>query len=310
MIPTQVINPHILKQFLELNEDILCRKFPETKISKNIGRPRIGLRWVLIAICVFARTQNIVWRDLPQKLNYCDFLIKERKLRAIPSKSTFHRVWMQVSEVNLNSWIRMIGYEDSRSSIKDLVIDSSGFELRPGSIWRHVKWTKTKISKTSSLFRKIHLAIALPSRTIVGIYSSEAKKSDCKAFGPLIIRVYKRLLTRIRRAHADKAYWDEKIVGYLCQERITPVIPCKANSKINGIYDFMDFQVRYQKKYPGIYKKNTKHYLRAEVEHVFGEVKLQYPILRDRYLHNKNKSLLCHFLWYNHKNRLRRLKIC
>ncbi len=307
MFPAQIIHPHVLSEFIHLNEDILRHKFPERKIYSNIGRPRIGLRWVVIAICVFARTQNIVWRDLPSKLRYCDFLIDQELLNTIPSKSTFHRMWMQVSEANLSSWIRMIGYADSRSSIEDLVVDSSGFEKQPGSRWRHVKWTKTLISKTSGEFRKIHLAIALPSRAIVGIHGSEAKRYDSKAFGPLILSVYQRLISRTKRLHADKAYWDEKIIGWSYQEGITPVIPCKNNSKINGIYDFIDFQVRYQKQYPGIYKKNSKNYLRAEVEHVFGEVKLQYPILRDIYAHNKHKSLLCSFLWYNHKNRIRRL---
>ena len=307
MQPTQIIDPLYLSEFIHSNESILINKFSEAENSKKIGRPRIGLTWVIIAICVFARSQNIVWRDLPSKLKYCDFLIDEGYLTSIPSKSTFHRMWMQISEANLSSWIRRLGFEDSKDTIADLLIDSSGFELRPGSIWRHVKWTKTKISKTSTLFRKIHLAIALPSRAIVGIYGSEAKMYDSVAFAPLVLKVYKWLKPKIQRVHADKAYWDEKIIGYLYQEGITPVIPCKINSKIHGIYDFMDFQVRYQKQYPGIYKRNTHNYRRAEVEHIFGEIKLQYPILRDRYLHNKDKTLLCHFLWYNHKNRLRRL---
>ena len=308
MNPTQIIDPQVLSEFIHSNEDILRHKFPEQKIRSNFGRPRIGLRWIVIALCVFARTQNIVWRDLPSKLKYCDFLIDQGLINSIPSKSTFHRMWMQVSEANLSSWIRMIGYEDSRSSIEDLAVDSSGFELRPGSIWRFIKWNRSLLSKNSKLFRKIHLAIALPNRAIVGIHGSEAKRFDSKAFGPLILSVYKRLIPKIKRLHADKAYWDEKILGWSCQEGITPVIPCKSNSKINGIHDFMDFQVRMQKQYPGIYRKNTKSYLRAEVEHVFGEIKLQYPILRDIHPHNKYKSLLCSFLWYNHKNRIRRLK--
>lgn len=137
-------------------------------------------------------------------------------------------------------------------------MDSSGFELRSGSIWRHIKWGRSLISKNSTLFRKIHLAIALPSKAIVGIHGSEAKRFDSKAFGPLILSVYKRLTHRIQRVHADKAYWDKKIIGWSYQEGITPVIPCKKNTKINGNYDFMDFQVQYQKQYPGIYRKNTK----------------------------------------------------
>jgi hypothetical protein len=89
---TQVFDPLVLQEFLQLNEGILKRKFPEPKNSSKQGRPRIGLLWVLAAICVFARSQNIVWRDLPYKLCYCHFLINDGFLLAIPSKSTFHRI--------------------------------------------------------------------------------------------------------------------------------------------------------------------------------------------------------------------------
>ncbi|MCY3413415.1 MAG: transposase [Candidatus Heimdallarchaeota archaeon] len=308
MRPTQIIDPLHLSEFIHSNESILRNKFPDQEKSTNYGRPRVGLRWVLIAICVFARSQNIVWRDLPSKLSYCDFLINEGYLTSIPSKSTFHRMWMQVSEANLSSWIRMVGFQDSTHEIEDLLVDSSGFEIRSGSIWRFIKWQRSFLSKNSKMFRKLHIAVALPSRAIVGIHLSDIKRFDSKALGPVLLSVYKRLIPQIKRFHADKAYWDEKIIGWCCQEGITPVIPCKTNSKINGNYDFMDFQVKYQKQYPGIYRINTRNYLRAEVEHVFGEIKLQYPIIRDQLKHNKHKSLLCQFLWYNHKNRLRRLR--
>jgi len=309
VLPTQTINPHVLQEFITSNEAILRPKFPDAKIITKYGRPRIGLRWVIVAICVFARSQNIVWRDLPPKLYYCDFLIEEGYLTRIPSKSTFHRMWVQVSKANLNSWIKRIGYEDSNFSIEDLVVDSSGFEIRSGSVWRYIKWQRSYLSKNSKMFRKVHLAIALPSRAIVGIYISKIEKYDSKALGPLLVRTSKRLIRKIKRFHADKAYWDNKIIGWCTQEGITPVIPCKSNSVDHGTSSPIDLLVRQQRKIPGLYRRNNKIYLRAEVEHVFGEVKLQYPIIRDRKNHNKHKSLLCQFLWYNHKNRIRRLRI-
>ncbi|MDH5647355.1 MAG: hypothetical protein OEZ01_15200, partial [Candidatus Heimdallarchaeota archaeon] len=91
------------------------------------------------------------------------------------------------------------------------------------------------------------------------------------------------------------------------QENITPVIPCKSNSKDHGTSSLMDTMVRMQRKMPGLYKLNNKTYLRAEVEHVFGEIKLQKTILRDYKQNNKLKTLLCSFLWYNHKIMSRRL---
>lgn len=52
---------------------------------------------------------------------------------------------------------------------------------------------------------------------------------------------------------------------------------------------------------------NENYSIKEEVEHVFGEIKLQYPIIRDHIEHNTDLCLLCQFLWYNHKNRLRRM---
>ncbi|MDH5404454.1 MAG: transposase [Candidatus Heimdallarchaeota archaeon] len=140
--------------------------------------------------------------------------------------------------------------------------DSSGYEIRSGRIWRFIKCQRSFLSKNSKMFRKIHLAVALPSRAIVGIHLSDINKFDSKALGPLLLSVYERLIQKIRLFHADKAYWDEKIIGWCYQEGITPMIPCKSNSKISGKYSFMEFQVRYQKNI----LESTKETLKVSLE--------------------------------------------
>lgn len=308
MFASQIINPHVLQQFILLNEYILRIKFPEARITSKRGRPRIGLRWVLVAICVFARNEQITWKKLPEKLSNCNFLIENGYLSKIPSKSTFHRVWSGVSKANLNSWIRKIGYELSKSNVEDLVVDSSGFETKIGSIWRIVKWDRRLLSKLSKLFLKIHIAVALPSRAITSIFVSESAMHDAKAFGPLWLRMSKRLIPKIKRTHLDKAYWSENIIGLLDQEGIQAVVPCKRNSIDHGYEDPMDQLVRMQRKMPGLYKKNYKTSLRAEVEHVIGNTKQSPPVLLDRRMHNKLKTLLCAFVWYNHTIRVKGVK--
>lgn len=259
------------------------------------------MRWVIVAICVFARLNNITWRDLPIKLEFCDFLIKEDYLTAIPSKSTFHKYWNDVTEANLESWIRMSGFSLTSKQDRDIVIDSSGFELIIGKFWRLVKWGKSYISKTSSIFCKIHIAVALPSRAIVAIETSKSIDSDAKMFGPLWKRCYKRLLRWVSRVHLDKGYWTENIINFLHQEGKKAIIPCKKNSVDHGTDSPMDLLIRQQKKIPGLYKKNNRTHLRAEVEHVFGEGTLYHVVPRDIKKRNKRKTLLCIFLWYNHE---------
>ena len=121
--------------------------------------------------------------------------------------------------------------------------------------------------------------------------------------------MYVRVIRWISRVHLDKAYWSENIINFFHQEAIKSVIPCKSNSRDHGTGSPMDLLVNYQRKMPGLYKKNNKIHLRAEVEHVFGVVRLFHILLRSRKRNNKLKTLLCSFLWYNHELMIQELKL-
>ena len=301
MITTHTIHSPVLKDYLQIHEPFLTAKFPEPKKETAKGRPRIGARWVVMAIILFARAHGITWRQLPLQLASCHFLVEQGYLRSIPSKSTFHRYWEQITLKNIESLIKKVGPSHVSCEDEDMAIDSSGVELLIGSWWRQAKWVKKPISKTSSIFRKVHLAVALPSRAIVSIVITASTTHDTIGFGALWTRMYQRVIRFVRRVHLDKAYWSENIINFLNQEGIMAVIPAKSNSKDHGSDSPMDQLVRMQRRMPGLYRKNYKTYLRAEVEHVFGEVKMRKLVLRDYKMHNKYKSLLCHFLWYNQK---------
>ena len=98
---------------------------------------------------------------------------------------------------------------------RDLAIDSSGFELLVGSIWSLLKWGKRTICKSSSLFLKVHLAVALPSRAIVSIEVSKTTVHDSVAFGAVWKSLYKRVARLLQRVHLDKAYWSENHINFL-----------------------------------------------------------------------------------------------
>jgi hypothetical protein len=59
------------------------------------------------------------------------------------SKTTFHRAWQNVRVESLENWIRAMDYntavewEDSECSV-----DSSGFKITTGNLWRYLKWQK------------------------------------------------------------------------------------------------------------------------------------------------------------------------
>ncbi|MCY3413324.1 MAG: transposase [Candidatus Heimdallarchaeota archaeon] len=308
MSRTQIIDPHELRIFIEIHQDFLRPKFPEPRKTSKRGRPRIGLRWVVIAICVYARVSNIIWEDLPTRLKNCGFLIDEGYLRSIPKRSTFHDYWNEANTSSWRSWIRMSGHALTSDRDQDIAIDSSGFKMIIGKVWRLIKWKSNAIVKTSDIFCKVHLAVALPSRAIVAIETSRSRVHDSVAFGPIWKHMYARVKRRIKRTHLDKGYWSENIINLMHQEGKQAVIPIKSNSVDHGTSSPMDLLIRQQNKMPGLYRRNNKTYLRAEVEHVFGEVTLYHVIPRDYKMDNKLKTLLSMFLWYNHERLVKEVR--
>ena len=147
----------------------------------------------------------------------------------------------------------------------------------------------------------------MSSRAVVGIKSTSSLVHDAIGFGLVWVSMSKQL--KIKRVHADKAYWSENILGFLNQEGIMAAIPCKANSKDHGTDSAMDRQVRFQKRSPGLYRRNHRVNRRSAVEHTFGNIKLKKPILRDTTMRNKTKTLLCSFLWYNHELKVKEVMI-
>ncbi|MDH5402427.1 MAG: hypothetical protein OEY49_08050 [Candidatus Heimdallarchaeota archaeon] len=90
-------------------------------------------------------------------------MIHEGYLYSIPSKTTVHRIWIQINPPNRNTWIKRIGYENHKLLIEDFDVDSSGFEIRSRSVWRYIKWQRSYFSKNSKMFHKVHLARSIPS---------------------------------------------------------------------------------------------------------------------------------------------------
>jgi len=301
MLLLQKLDPHVVKQFIELNKDLVRRRFAEKRVGdrRKGGAPRLGERWIIVLLCVIGRMEGVPWRTLPLKLSLCEFLTREGYLRAIPSKTTFHRVWQNVRVQSLESWIRALGYNTAvKWEDSECAIDSSGFKVTTGNLWRYLKWAKGQLKKTSKLFRKVHIIISLPSRTVVSLTTSPSTAHDSKVCSKLFQTLPKRLIKRFKCVHLDGAYWDENIMGWITQEGMYPDVPPNKNSIDHGTNSPQDLRVRAEKNYPGLYRRNHHPERRASVEHVFGLIKLRPPIIYDRKVNNKLKTLLCPFLWY------------
>jgi len=296
----QTFTPQVVQMFIALLKPFARRRFPEPRRTSNRGRPRCGERWVLVLLCLYAKSVNTRWRDIPEKLSLCDFLLEQNLLAYIPSKSTFHRVWQDTPVSSIESLIRSIGYKVAIiGGDIAFAVDSSGFKIIVGCIWRLLKWEVKKLTKTASIFKKVHIGVSLPSRAIVTITTTLSTTHDSVASGILFKNLSKRLLKKYKRMYGDSAYWSENILGWLAQEGVVPVIPPKANSKDHGTNSPQDLIVRAHTHYIGLYTRNFHPEFRAGVEHVFGCVKLDDLRIFDRKPSNQIKTLLTPFLWYN-----------
>lgn len=304
----QTLNPHKVKEFIMINEPFLRTIVKEEKKESKRGRPRIGEKWIIVALVIIGRIEGISWRALGEKLELCSFLIEEGWVRSIPSKSTFYRVWRSVELQLLEQWTTMLGEAVSTSggrSAKALAIDSSGFKFRQSSLWRFVKWTKGALKRTSKVFRKFHIIISLPSKAIVSLTHSASNAHDLSAVGRLWSQLSSSILSSCRRVYADSAYWSENFVGLILQSSIFPVIPPKRNAVTHS--PVLGPLVSFLRRYPGLYRHNHHPEYRSSVEHVFGLLKLSPPHLSDRLPSTLLCTFYCHFLCYNYLLLLRTL---
>ena len=255
---------------------------------------------MIVALVVIARIEGIAWRKLGEKLAWCDFLVEEGWMTKIPSKSTFHAIWRGIDKRLLEQWIILQGKEiTSRKEVKGLAVDSSGFKNRQASLWRFLKWSKGGLKRTSRLFRKIHLIIALPSRAIVSLTHSHSNTHDSKVFGGLWQKLPPTLLRPNRRFYADSAYWTENIVGLIKQHGLHPVIRPKSNALIDN--PLLGPIVRAHRFYPGLYNHNHHPEYRSSVEHVFGLIKLSFPPILDRLPSTILNTLYSPLICYNYR---------
>ena len=129
--------------------------------------------------------EGVVWRKLPHKLAGCRFLVEEGYLTRSPSWQKFWQVWNGLRKEALRNWIKTLGTELAKQDGDSLAFDSFGFKVMEGKFWRYLRWDPSFLTKASALFQKVHIAVEVRSRAIVGIRISKSKRHDSQLFNPL-----------------------------------------------------------------------------------------------------------------------------
>ena len=293
------IHPAELESLLTSFKPFLCERFPSPEKSSNgRGRPFIGPRWVLVALGLIKSDQPMTWRSFAKALSLCKDILAKFGVFNIPSKTTLHRYWKHALEGPLRQILTEIGWNIAGQGVKDLAIDSSGFQVKVGSLWRLLKWDRGKLKKTSCHFEKAHILVDTRSQAVLSIQFTTSYDHDINLVRPLIRRaqIYSGVTYRL---HGDKAYHDEVLQEELLNRGLKLIVEPKKNMVDHGTSSFRDKAVRFYQSNSGLWHATFRTYLKASVEHVFGVIKLRSIPMNARREAMQHKQLLARFLMYN-----------
>ena len=293
------IHPAKLGSLLDSLKPFLYKRFPAPERSDNRrGRPFIGPRWVIVALGLIKSDQPMTWRSFEEGLDLCEEVLAKYGVLNIPSKTTLHRYWKQTLEGPLRQVLTEIGWDIAGEETTDLAIDSSGFQLKAGSLWRLLKWDRGKLKKTSPHFDKAHILVDSHSQAVLSIQFTTSYDHDINLVHPLIRRA-QIPPGMIRRLHGDKAYHDEMLHEELLTRELKPIVEPKKNFVNHGTSSFRDQMINFYQLNPGLWHATFRTYLKASVEHVFGIVKIRPVPMNARKERMQHKQLLARFLMYN-----------
>ena len=299
MLDLLTIHPTKLKVTLETLKPLVRPRFPEQpKPEGPGGRPRQWPRWLIIALALIGASLNWSWAKYTEELRACEQVLQDLGAKGAPRKTSLFNAWRSISETQLIHQTTQLG-KLLVPAPEGVAIDSTGFVMKGGTLWRVVKWSKSLLKRTSKLFYKAHIIVDTASHVVLSLALSPAHRHDVKRTGRLLKTLGKRLLKPINWLFGDKAYHDQKFENYLVEQDIRPVIEPKSNFVDHGTNSARDRSVRLYLSSPELWKKTFRVGLKAAVEHVFGFIKLGFVPLRERLPLQKRKRLLLYFFQYN-----------
>ena len=130
-----------------------------------VGRRRIARRWVLVALALVGVSNGLTWRALAVELERCKYVLIRFGVFQVPSKSSLHAVWLAIREEQLENLIKRIGASIAPHP-RTIAMDSTGFMLKGGSVWRLLKWNISTLKKTSRLFWKVHILVDTDTQAV------------------------------------------------------------------------------------------------------------------------------------------------
>lgn len=293
------LDPDNFQQELSLLKNLFEARFPEPKRCKNPqGAPRKWPRWLIMSLGLLGASLDFTWQEYTLQLKKIEStLIKFGAVEA-PKKTSLYNAWKSLSPHQIKSLTTQV----ARILIlpdEDSAIDSSGFILKVGSIWRYIKYKSSELKRSSKRFYKFHIIISTKSKTVLAVDWSKSPEHDYPEGRKLIKKVGKRLFSKINRNFGDKAYNGKPFTDDLAELGVRHIVEPKSNAVDHGTDSARDRSLRLYQNSPGLWKYTFKHGRKSAVEQVFGEIKVGNNALNSRKRHLLKKQILLQFLLYN-----------
>jgi len=284
---------------LTLLKSLFRSRFPNPKKSKNPqGAPRKWPRWLIMCLGLLGASLNFTWQEYTLQLTKIKPILLKFGAVEAPKKTSVYNAWKSLSPQQIKSLTTQV----ARILIlpeEDTAIDSSGFLLKVGSIWRYVKYKSSELKRSSKRFYKFHIIISTGSKSILAVDWSKSPDHDYPEGRKLIKKVGSRLFSKIDRNFGDKAYNGKPFTEDLLELGVRHIVEPKSNAVDHGTDTARDRSLRLYKNSPGLWKYTFKHGRKSAVEQVFGEIKLANNNLNSRKRHLLKKQILLQFLLYN-----------
>jgi len=304
-----------LRLLLDFLKPLFKKRFPDQKNTK-FGPKRKFSRWLLVILGLLGAHVDMSWKEYivqlqPMKDMILSFNQPERadtEVEKLPAKTTIYKAAYSVPPSQIMSLTHQIAriMVDAPSNVS---VDSSGFLLKLGSIWRTVKYTGTRFKRTSRIFYKIHIVVDTATKTVLALNWSKSPTHDFPMALKLLRQLGKRLLAKVTRFFGDKAYGGSALRKQLAAAGVDLIVEPKSNAIDSGQDTARDRQVRLYQASPKLWKHTFGHGRKSVVESVFSEIKLKMRFKARKRVILKRQLLLQFFmfnlnLWLDsHKSR-------
>lgn len=293
------LDPDNFHKELSLLKNLFRSRFPDPKKGKNPqGAPRKWPKWLIMCLGFLRASLDFTWQEYALQLKKIEPTLIEFGAVEAPKKTSLYDAWKSLTPRQIKSLTTQV----ARILIlvgEDTAIDSSGFLLKLGSIWRYVKYTSSEIKRSSKLFYKFHIIVSTKSKAILAVDWSKSPEHDYPEGRKLIKKVGPRLFSKINRNFGDKAYNGKPFTDDLLDMGVRHIVEPKSNAVDHATDSPRDRSLRLYKNSPGLWKHTFKHGRKSAVEQIFGKIKLENTHLNSRKRNLLKKEILLQFLLYN-----------